>query len=72
MITLPQRKLAVQTTMEVYNALDTEEMDEPASILLSHAGSPIDEQVIHGTKLRSSTSVIRTLSERIMASTQCS
>ena len=38
---------------EAYNTLDIEEMDEPASIPLSHNGDPIDEQVIQEIDLMS-------------------
>ena len=42
-----------KTTAEAYNTLDIEEMDEPASIPLSHNGDPIDDQVIQEINLMS-------------------
>ena len=43
---VPWPKGGYKPTANAYNTLDIEEMDEPASIPLSHNGDPIDEQVI--------------------------
>ena len=43
---VPGPKGGYKPTANAYNALDIEEMDEPASIPLSHNGDPIDDQVI--------------------------
>ena len=50
---VPGPKGGYKPTSEAYNALDLEEMDEPASVPLSHNGSPIDEQVIQEINLMS-------------------
>jgi predicted transcriptional regulator len=50
---VPGPKGGYKPTSEAYNALDITEMDEPASIPLSHNGEPIDEQVIQEIDLMS-------------------
>ena len=50
---VPGPKGGYKPTANAYNALDIEEMDEPASIPLSHNGEPIDEQVIQEINLMS-------------------
>ena len=50
---VPGPKGGYKPTVNAYNALDIEEMDEPASIPLSHNGDPIDEQVIQEINLMS-------------------
>ena len=50
---MPGPKGGYKPTLEAYNALDIEEMDEPASVPISHNGEPIDEQVIQEINLMS-------------------
>ena len=50
---VPGPKGGYKPTSESYTALDLEEMDEPASVPLSHNGNPIDEQVIQEINLMS-------------------
>ena len=50
---VPGPKGGYKPTANAYNALDIEEMDEPASIPLSHNGDPIDDQVIQEIDLMS-------------------
>ena len=50
---VPGPKGGYRPTANAYNALDIEEMDEPASIPLSHNGDPVDEQVIQEINLMS-------------------
>lgn len=50
---VPGPKGGYKPTSEAYNALDIEEMDEPASIPLSHNGEPTDEQVVQEIHLMS-------------------
>ncbi|WP_160135501.1 HTH domain-containing protein [Halococcus salsus] len=50
---VPGPKGGYKPMASAYNALDIEEMDEPASIPLSHNGDPIDEQVIQEINLMS-------------------
>ncbi|WP_049997092.1 HTH domain-containing protein [Halococcus sediminicola] len=50
---VPGPKGGYKPTSEAYNALDIEDMDEPATIPLSHNGEPIDEQVVQEIHLMS-------------------
>jgi transcriptional regulator len=50
---VPGPKGGYKPTSEAYNTLDLEEMDEPASVPLSHNGDPIEEQVIQEINLMS-------------------
>ena len=50
---VPGPKGGYKPTSEAYNTLDLEEMDEPASVPLSHNGKPIEEQVIQEINLMS-------------------
>lgn len=50
---VPGPKGGYKPTSEAYNALDIEDMDEPATIPLSHNGEPIDEQVVQEIDLMS-------------------
>lgn len=50
---VPGPKGGYKPTSEAYNALHLLEMDEPASVPLSHNGSLIDEQVIQEINLMS-------------------
>ena len=50
---VPGPKGGYKPTANAYNTLDLEEMDEPASIPLSHNGGPIDEQAIQEINLMS-------------------
>src|SRR6056297_3424214 len=50
---VPGPKGGYKPMSEAYNALDIEDMDEPATIPLSHNGEPIDEQVVQEIDLMS-------------------
>ena len=50
---VPGPKGGYKPTSEAYNALDIEDMDEPATVPLSHNGEPIDEQVVQEIHLMS-------------------
>ena len=50
---VPGPKGGYKPTSEAYNTLDIEEMDEPASVPISHNGEPIDEQVVQEINLMS-------------------